>query len=151
MKRTSVFPNNQMNHFELLQTLEANLQNRVDDTYRQIEDLKREIRSLECSLEVERDELETCQNEMKLFNGDTKAIDAKTFGDEFYCIEWIRETVSGLVYWTLRYYGDQKFSYGYVSGGTFYICPTDCETHEEVIKAIEARETFLANGDSVMF
>ena len=54
------------------------------------------------------------------------------------------------VYWIVRY-DYAEYSFGYQTEQGFVIGPYAFESIDEAEKAIENRESFLRNGDTVMF
>jgi hypothetical protein len=135
-------------HYDILTRIEAKSYDRQAYLSASIWDLKQQISQYETQLQNETDDLKATQNEMRQVETESDAI--MKAGSHFETVELIR-TAIGHEYFVIQYETDQKFSFGYVSGGTFHIAPMDFESQNEAFEAVSKRDRDICAGVTPMF
>jgi hypothetical protein len=137
-----------VSHFDILRRIENRCYDRQAYHSATISDLRQLISQHETQLQNEADNLKACQAEMAQIEAETVAIEQA--GSHFETVELVR-TDEGHEYYVLQYETDKLFSYGYIRGGTFLVCPREFDSQDEAFKAIEKRELSLYLNETVMF
>ena len=137
-----------VSHYDILRQIEMRCYDKMAYHSGMISDLKQLISQHETQHQNEADDLKACQAEMVQIEAETEAITAA--GSHFETVELVR-TELGHEYYVIQYDTDKLFSYGYVYGGTFLVCPAQWDSQDEAFKAISKRELALSLNETVMF